>query len=153
MIAIVIYLIIFLGAVIGSLIMCLFFPSYFIEQYKVLIFCTLVGGIGGLVYCLRGVYLNYCVRKSWDNSWRVWYIIRPVVSLLCGGVSFIFLKAGLLILESQNKSSATFLAFYAFAFIAGYNVDRFLNKVEDFAQKAWGIEKSRAGKKAENEEV
>jgi len=34
------------------------------------VICTLIGGVGGVVYCLRGVYLNVCVRKSWDDQWQ-----------------------------------------------------------------------------------
>jgi hypothetical protein len=108
--------------------------------------CALVGGIGGAVYCLRGVYLNACVRKSWDDQWQPWYYIRPLVSHLCGAVSFLFLRAGLLLLEAQPKDAPTDLGFLALAFIAGLNVDKFVSKIEDIAQATWGIEKSRTAK-------
>jgi hypothetical protein len=107
---------------------------------------VLVGGLGGAVYCLRGVYLNACVRKNWDVAWEPWYYIRPFVSLICGGVSCLFLKAGLLVLESAPKQDASDLGFLALAFVAGLNVDKFVAKVEDVAQASWGIEKSRAGR-------
>jgi len=55
-----------------------------------------------------------------------------------------FLKAGLLILESGQKENASEIGFYALAFIAGLNVDKFLAKIEDVAQAVWGIEKSRS---------
>lgn len=109
--------------------------------------CMLAGGFGGCVYCLRGVYLNACVYKRWGNEWQPWYYIRPFVSLICGGVSYVFLKAGLLLLESSSqRSDATQLGFLALAFIAGLNVDKFIAKVEDIAQATWGIEKSRVAK-------
>lgn len=108
--------------------------------------CALIGGVGGAVYCLRGVYLNACIRKSWDDEWQPWYYIRPIVSHLCGAVSFLFLKAGLLLLEAQPKTQATDLGFLALAFIAGLNVDKFITKIEDIAQATWGIEKSRTAK-------
>ena len=108
--------------------------------------CTLIGGLGGVLYCLRGVYLNACVRKSWDTNWHPWYFIRPIVSHLCGAVSFLFLKAGLLLLEAQPKTQSTELGFLALAFIAGLNVDKFISKIEDIAQASWGIEKSRTAK-------
>lgn len=108
--------------------------------------CALTGGVGGVVYCLRGVYLNACVRKSWDDQWQPWYYIRPVASHLCGAVSFLFLKAGLLLLEAQAKTQATDLGFLALAFIAGLNVDQFITKIENIAQATWGIEKSRTSK-------
>jgi hypothetical protein len=114
------------------------------EDYNLLFQCILIGGLGGIIYCLRGVYLSYCVRKDWDAVWTVWYVIRPIVSLLCGGVSFLFLKAGLLVLEAQKEVDSTNLGFYALAFIAGLNVDKFIQKIEELAHATWGIEKSRS---------
>lgn len=108
--------------------------------------CALIGGVGGAVYCLRGVYLNACVKKTWDDQWQPWYYIRPIVSHLCGAVSFLFLKAGLLLLEAQQATQTTDLGFLALAFIAGLNVDKFITKIEDIAQATWGIEKSRTAK-------
>jgi hypothetical protein len=123
--------------------------------FQLAVSCTIFGGLGGCIYCLRAVYLNRCVRKLWDSDWHVWYFIRPLVSTLCGGVSYIFMKAGLLILESNQKEMATDIGFLALAFIAGLNVDKFLAKIEDVAQAIWGIEKSRVGRdvsKNENRE-
>ncbi len=111
--------------------------------------CALIGGTGGVVYCLRGVYLNACVRKSWDDQWQPWYYIRPIVSHMCGAVSFLFLKAGLLLLEAQLKTQSSEIGFMALAFIAGLNVDKFITKIEDIAQTTWGIEKSRTTKGGE----
>lgn len=108
--------------------------------------CAFVGGLGGVVYCLRGVYLNACVKQAWDNKWQPWYYIRPIVSHFCGAISFLFLRAGLLLLESQPKSETSDLGFLALAFIAGLNVDKFISKIEDIAQATWGIEKSRTAK-------
>src|SRR5437879_3107179 len=68
---------------------------------------TLAGGFGGALYCMRGVYLNACVRKNWDIEWEPWYYIRPFASLICGGVSYLFLKAGLLVLEAGEKANAS----------------------------------------------
>jgi len=122
-----------------------FLPHWW-SSIGLVVTCALIGGVGGVVYCLRAVYLNVCVRKSWDEKWQVWYFIRPIVSHICGAVSFLFLKAGLLLLEAQPKGESTELGFMALAFIAGLNVDKFIAKVEDIAQASWGIEKSRAAK-------
>lgn len=113
------------------------------------IICALSGAFGGMVYCLRGVYLNACVKKHWDRDWHVWYIIRPVVSSLAGGVSFIFLKAGLLVLDTTEGSSSIY-GFLALAFISGLNVDKFVAKIEDVAKSTFGIEKSRANRESDN---
>ena len=105
--------------------------------------CAIIGGLGGCLYCLRAVYLNVSVYKRWSPEWEVWYYIRPLVSAGSGAVSFLFLKAGLLVLESGTGAEASKFGFYAFAFIAGLNVDKFIEKVEDISQAVWGIKKSR----------
>jgi hypothetical protein len=124
-----------------------------LSELKVGITCSVIGGIGGCIYCLRAVYLNACVRQQWNDVWKPWYYIRPIVSVACGGVSYLFLRAGLLILESGSRSDSTDLGFYALAFIAGLNVDKFISKIEDVAQAVWGIEKSRSSssKPSENQ--
>lgn len=106
--------------------------------------CAAIGAVGGCLYCLRAVYLNYCVFGTWSNRWAPWYLIRPIVSICCGGISFLFLKAGLLVLESGTKSDASEIGFYALALVAGLNVDKFVAKIEDVAQAVWGIDQSRA---------
>lgn len=108
-----------------------------IDNYSLAYLCTLMGGVGGVIYCLRGVYLNYSVKKNWDSTWEPWYYIRPIVSLLCGVISYIFLKAGLLVLESNQNSDSSDLGFLALAFIAGLNVDNFVKKIESIAQSTW----------------
>lgn len=105
--------------------------------------CGLAGGVGGALYCLRAVYLNACVRRQWDDVWQPWYYVRPLVSHLSGAISFVFAMAGLLLLEAEPKATSTEFGFLALAFIAGLNVDKFVAKIEDIAQAAWGIEKSR----------
>lgn len=122
----------------------------FIDEYKTLVLCGITGGVGGVVYCLRAVYLNACVKKSWDETWLAWYFIRPVVSLVCGFVSYAFLKAGLLVLESAPKPDGSQFGFFVLAFVAGLNVDKFVGKIEDVAQTTWGIEKSRTATKENN---
>lgn len=119
------------------------------DSLRVGVMSALVGGIGGCIYCLRAIYIQACVKKQWDHAWRPWYYLRPIVSIACGGVSYLFLKAGLLILESGTNPQSSDLGFYALAFIAGLNVDKFISKVEDIAQAVWGIEKSRSSSGSE----
>jgi hypothetical protein len=124
-------------------------PSW-LEQIHVLMICSLVGGVGGVTYCLRGIYISACVRKNWDEAWKPWYYIRPIVSAICGAVSFLFLKAGLLVLDAKQNDNSNLLGFYALSFIAGLNVDNFVKKLEDIAQATWGIKKSRTGQNDED---
>lgn len=120
------------------------------QSLQLVLTCACLGGVGGALYCLRGVYLNACVRKQWDTSWYPWYFIRPLVSHICGAVSYIFLKAGLLLLEAKSSETSSDLGFFALAIIAGLNVDKFVSKVEDIAQATWGIERSRTAKSADD---
>lgn len=105
-----------------------------------------IGSLGGILYCLRATYLNICVNKRWGEDWLVWYYLRPIASLLTGFVSYVFLKAGLLILDASAQATSNPYGYLAIAFIAGYNVDNFLKRLESIANSAWGINKSRIGK-------
>lgn len=113
------------------------------NELKTVVMCVLFGGLGGTTYCLRGVYLNACVRKQWDDDWLPWYVIRPIVSLVFGGISYLFIKSGLMLLGATEKSTVTPIGIWALAFLAGLNVDKFLAKIEAIGQTVWGIEPSR----------
>ncbi len=150
MIGVIIYLFAILGLIVTSVILILTgnIPLW-IDTYKLPISCAISGGFGGILYCLRGVYLNAAVKKNWDKDWHVWYYLRPFVSIIAGLASYIFLKAGLLVLESKVEMDSSFFGFWALAFIAGLNVDKFINKIEDLAKATWGIEKSRTSKETD----
>jgi hypothetical protein len=122
----------------------------FLEPFRVGLNCALAGGLAGCLYCLRAVYLNVAVRKQWGSEWNVWYLLRPITSAACGAISFIFLKTGLLILESGTKADASEYGFYSLALIAGLNVDNFIKKIEEVAETVWGIKKSRSSDLSEN---
>lgn len=122
-------------------------PTWLVA-YTLPISCIICGGLGGILYCLRAIYLNYSVKKNWAKEWQVWYILRPIASLITGLVSYGFLKSGLLVLEAQTTETSSNFGYYALAFIAGLNVDKFINKVEELAQATWGIEKTRASKES-----
>lgn len=111
---------------------------------RVPLMCGAIACVGGALYCFRAVYLNKCVYKRWDPDWQVWYFIRPITSTIAGAVSYLFLKAGLLVLESRSNEGASEIGFFALAFIAGFNVDKFVAKIEEVAKAVWGIEKSRS---------
>jgi hypothetical protein len=151
MIGIAIYILSFLTLLIATIFYILSggLPTWLI-QYTLPISCVICGGLGGVLYCIRAIYLNYSVRKTWATEWQVWYILRPIASLLTGLVSYGFLKSGLLILEAQSTETSSNFGYYALAFVAGLNVDKFISKIEDLAKATWGIEKSRAS--SSNEE-
>ena len=120
-----------------------------LKPHNTALLCGLTGGIGGLVYCFRGLYVNSCARTGWDPKWMPWYFIRPIVSHLCGAISFMVIKAGLLVLDSQQKADGHEIGFYLLAFVAGLNVDKFVGKIEDLALTTWGIDRSRTAQRSE----
>lgn len=121
------------------------------DSIELIVLCGLVGGIGGITYCLRGVYLNASVYNRWSTVWIPWYFLRPIVSIITGAVSCLFLQAGLIVLEATKTTSSTHLVYYALAFIAGLNVDKFIQKIEEIAEVTWGIKKSRTSGRGEKE--
>ena len=81
----------------------IFCKNYGINECKSVWLSVLLAGlIGGCTYCIKGLYTQYCVKKEWDNRWVVWHIIRPFISTICGGVSLLFIKAGLLLFAVSN---------------------------------------------------
>ena len=138
------YLLIVAAIYIAAAVSLLLEQGTALAPYKPGLMCVFVGGLGGCVYCLRAVYLNSAVRKNWDVEWHIWYFLRPLVSAACGGASYLFLKAGLLVLEAKTQADSNDLGFYALSFLAGYNVDKFLEKLEDVGEAVMGIEKSRS---------
>ncbi len=121
-------------------------PSWIVDNLLG-IKCVLTGCLGGSLYCLRAVYLNRCVRNSWDPRWLPWYYLRPLTSAVCGLAAYLCLRAGLVVLDaSQQDSAAGDYGYLVFALFAGINVDRFMAKMEDLGQSLFGIELSRTAK-------
>jgi len=83
------------------------------------------------------------VKKQWDVEWEIWYYLRPITSIISGIASYIFLRAGVLILNAEIDITNSSYGFMAIGFIAGLNVDKFVIKLEDLAKATWGIDKSR----------
>jgi hypothetical protein len=106
-------------------------------------YCLSLGIIGGVVHCLRSVYLHKALLADWNANWNAWYFIRPIVSGTVGIISMIFIKAGLLIFTSNGQIDDRIAAYLAVAFVAGYNVKNFLLKIEEVSQTVLGIEKKK----------
>ena len=123
-----------------------------LEQYNIAYNCALISGLGGVIYCLKAVYYNRSVRNCWTENWNVWYFLRPLVSVLMGLIAYVFLKAGLLVLDAENSQQSNPYGFWAFSFLAGLNVDRFLMKLEEIGKSVWGIKPSRTSEQSNDSE-
>jgi hypothetical protein len=107
--------------------------------------CVAMGGLAGCLYCLRGIYLNYSVKQRWDGPrYAMWYVLRPIVSCMAGGISLVFLNAGLLSLDAKPAGGSPY-GYLAAAFFAGYSVERFLDRLSEIGQSTHGIKQPRSG--------
>ena len=143
-----VYLVIWLFVLSGSLFYLKFgsAPNYF-SNFETLLGCILIGGMGGNVYCLRAIYLQACAKKEWDENWIVWYVLRPLLSIVVGGISYLFIKAGLVLFNSSGQSEINQLSIWSLAFLSGLNVDNFIKKIESIGETVWGISPSRVSNK------
>ncbi|MCK4306162.1 MAG: hypothetical protein KAY24_18120 [Candidatus Eisenbacteria sp.] len=143
----ILYLLLWLAAIAGLIALDLRngFPQW-LDPFRIWVISGAMGVLGGILYCLRAVYLSVAVRRDWDDRWLYWYFLRPFASLISGFLACLFLKAGLIALGSTPGEGSPVIGFYALAAIAGLNVDRFVAKIEDVAQATWGIKLSRAAR-------
>ena len=113
------------------------------------VYTILLGLIGGCTYCIRGLYIQYCAKKVWDNRWILWHISKPFISAISGGVSLIFIKAGLLVFNGETEIQRLY-GVYSLSFIAGLNVDNFMNKIESVFKEISGIRESNLSREKDN---
>ena len=146
----IIYIIVYLGCLLAVIILIYFLmimgkaPKLFIHN-KLLTMCVLTGITGGLLYAFRAIYTHRCKDNDWNNRYVIWYYLRPLISSITGGISWLLLKAGIVLLSASPTDSSAIYGYLAFALIAGYNVEHFLEKFEDIMQAVWGINKSDQG--------
>ncbi|QIM69278.1 hypothetical protein [Basfia succiniciproducens] len=117
-----------------------------LNEYSSVMNSIFIGGIGGSVYCLRAIYLNFSVFKKWDNDYLIWYLIRPILSLVIGGISYLFVKAGLVLFSSSEQYELNQLSLLSLSFLCGLNIDKFMKKLESIGEMVWGISPSNMGK-------
>ena len=65
---IIVYLLAFLAAISIGWILYLKAVPIWLNNIELLVNCIMIGGIGGIMYCLRAVYVNACVKKSWEED-------------------------------------------------------------------------------------
>lgn len=112
------------------------------KDLKLLLLCCVLAGLGGTIFCLRGVFEHACRNNDWAPKWNLWYYIRPIFSIGCGIIAFLFLKAGLFLLETNIPENATNIGYLVLSFIAGYNVDSFIERIEEIGKSVFSINTS-----------
>ncbi len=93
-------------------------PDWILTR-RPIIFCSLLGGIGGVVYCFRCDLRQLMHRHRLGPKMDSMVFPRDQLLAFYGAISYLFLKAGLLILESKQTADSSELGFYALALLPG----------------------------------
>ena len=104
------------------------------ELISSLIIISLSGGIGGIIYSIRGFYQSLG-EGVFDFKWTWWYIFRPVISSVIGVFVYFLIVGGLLSMGdvSEVNYSKGLMFYSAIAFLAGFSFTQFANKLEELA--------------------
>lgn len=89
------------------------------------IFSTMLwGGIGGVVGALYHLWWHISEKQDFDRHYGTWYFVQPLMGLVLGGIVFLLMAGGLLVLQvdltASNASTATRLVPYLVAVLAGF---------------------------------
>jgi hypothetical protein len=115
---------------------------------------SLMGALAGVLYLIRGIYVNFSVRSVWDfKRWWPWYFLRPFASAILGGVSPVFVEMGLMAFNAPGAANASSPAYLAVAFVVGLNVARSLERLEAQAKEKFGIARSNAAEAPQRDKV
>ncbi len=82
------------------------------------------GGIGGVVGALYALWWHISERQNFDRNYLMWYLVQPLMGLVLGGITFLILTGGFLILQvdisSDKASTGARLLPYLTAVLAGF---------------------------------
>ncbi|MCX6028916.1 MAG: hypothetical protein NT169_06405 [Chloroflexi bacterium] len=83
------------------------------------------GGIGGVIGALYTLWWHISDQEDFDRQYLMWYLVQPIMGLLLGGIVFLLLAGGFLILavnltDSADSTAGTRLLPYLAAVLAGF---------------------------------
>ncbi len=82
------------------------------------------GGLGGIVGALYTLWWHISEEQDFDRQYVTWYIVQPLLGLVLGGIVFLLLAGGFLILQvnltDPNASTGARLLPYLAAVLAGF---------------------------------
>ena len=83
------------------------------------------GGIGGVIGALYHLWWHISDRQDFDAQYTMWYMVQPIMGLVLGGIVFLLMAGGLLVLQvdplsTTNANTATRLLPYLLAVLAGF---------------------------------
>ena len=82
------------------------------------------GGIGGVVGALYHLWWHISAEQDFDRQYLMWYLVQPIMGLVLGGIVFLLLAGGFLVLQvnltDPNASTAARLIPYLVAVLGGF---------------------------------
>jgi len=89
------------------------------------IFNTMIwGGIGGIVGALYSLWWHISEQQDFDRNYLTWYLVQPMLGMVLGGIVFLLLAGGFLILQvnltDTNAATGARLLPYLTAVLAGF---------------------------------
>jgi membrane protease YdiL (CAAX protease family) len=115
----------------------------------ILIFCS--GGIGAVIYSIRGFYKNLAKEKFNFDSWVWWYIFRPIIGAVTAVFVYFLIVGGLLSIGSISTVdySKGLIAYCGLAFLCGFCFTQIAAKIKDVASTIFSRNKVGKGKDEE----
>jgi hypothetical protein len=104
-------------------------------NWAVLFLSTLAwGGIGGVTSALWSLYHHVSVVRDFDPVENLWYYTQPVLGMVLGGIVFLVLGAGFLVVQvdlaAQDAALGARLLPAAVAVVAGFRQNMVLDLIE-----------------------
>ncbi len=82
------------------------------------------GGIGGVIGALYMLWWHVADRQDFDGQYSLWYLVQPVMGMVLGGIMFLVLAAGFLVVQvdltDAQAATAARLLPYLVAVLAGF---------------------------------
>jgi hypothetical protein len=82
------------------------------------------GGIGGVIGALYHLWWHISDRQDFDRQYFMWYMVQPIMGMVLGGIVFLLMAGGLLVLQvnltNNNASTAAQLLPYLLAVLGGF---------------------------------
>lgn len=92
------------------------------------------GGIGGVVGALYTLWWHISQEQDFDRQYLMWYLVQPLMGVVLGGITFLVLAGGFLILnvslsDAQASEGARLLPYLA-AVLAGFRQNFIYDQLE-----------------------
>ncbi len=65
------------------------------------------GGIGGAVGALYSLWWHVADRQDFDRQYLMWYIVQPIMGMVLGGIIYLAIAAGFLVLQATPAVGPT----------------------------------------------